>query len=121
MKAEITFSDPEITKQALLLDGVYIGPNRLNVQISLPKFELSRPNKPTFKTLIKEREKDELQNLFVSNVPKSLDEIAVRRVFARFGKVSSMKLVNKPKFSTNVAYVGYFVHSQAARAMKFAC
>ena len=54
-------------------------------------------------------------------MPKSLDEISVRRVFARFGKVSSMKLVNKPTFSTNVAYVGYFVHSQAARAMKFAC
>jgi len=32
-----------------------------------------------------------------------------------------MRLVNKQKFSTNVAYVGYFVHNQASRAMKFAC
>lgn len=61
-----------------------------------------------------------LQNLYVSNLPKSLDDLTIRRIFARYGKISSIKVASKPQFATNVAYVGYFVHFNAARALKFA-
>lgn len=54
----------------------------------------------------------------MSNLPKTLSELSVRRVFARFGKISSMKLVDKPQFKTNVAYIGYFAHANAALAIK---
>ena len=54
----------------------------------------------------------------MSNLPKTLDELTVRRVFARFGKISSMKLVDKPDYKSNVAYIGYFAHAHAARALK---
>ena len=68
----------------------------------------------------KHQSQGELQNLYVSNLPKTLDELTVRRVFARFGKISSIKLVSFSHFATNVAYVGYFLHIHAARALKFA-
>ena len=64
--------------------------------------------------------KGEPQNLYVQNLAKSLDEVTLRRVFARFGKISSFKLVSKAQYATNIAYAGYFSHANAARALKLA-
>ena len=52
---------------------------------------------------------DGMNNLYVAGIPKELgaDKDTVRRVFARFGKIVSFKLVNSPKFATNLVYVAY--------------
>jgi RNA recognition motif-containing protein len=115
-RAEITFADEKLTKQALLLNGVFVGNCKLAVKLAPPKIrEAPQPVKSTMK---KDQTTGQLQNLYVNNLPKSLDEQTVRRVFARFGKICSMKLVDKSQFKTNVAYVGYFCHAHAARAIK---
>jgi RNA recognition motif-containing protein len=41
------------------------------------------------------------------DLDKSFDESQVRRAFAAFGKIQSFRLVNKPEFTTNIAYVAY--------------
>ena len=61
------------------------------------------------------------QNLYVSYLPKRLDEVTVRRVFARFGKISSIKFISKPIFTTNIAYVAFFNSVHASRAKSFVC
>ena len=50
-----------------------------------------------------------MNNLYVAGIPKELgaDKDTVRRIFARFGKIVSFKLVNSPKFATNLVYVAY--------------
>lgn len=88
--------------------------------------KLAKPNVEVKPSLLNQStvkltgEKGELQNLYVANLPKSLDEVTVRRVFARYGKISSYKLISKAQFSTNIAYVGYFSHTNASRAFKHA-
>jgi RNA recognition motif-containing protein len=51
----------------------------------------------------------------VKSLGKELSGDEIRRAFARFGKISSFNLVNKPEFSTNVAFVG-FVNPDHAKA-----
>lgn len=51
-------------------------------------------------------------NLYIQGLPKELaggetSITAFRRIFARFGKIQSFKLVNDPKFATNLAYAHY--------------
>ena len=52
-----------------------------------------------------------MNNLYVAGIPKELgadnQPDTVRRIFARFGKIVSFKLVNSPKFTTNLVYVAY--------------
>ena len=51
----------------------------------------------------------------MKSLGKELSGDDIRRAFARFGKISSFNLVNKPEFSTNVAFVG-FVNPDHAKA-----
>ena len=50
-------------------------------------------------------------NLYCSGLPKELEgdasETAFRRVFARFRKIASFKLINSSKFETNLVFVAY--------------
>lgn len=57
----------------------------------------------------------ELTNLYVTNLDKALPSDAVRRKFARFGKISKFSLVNKDAFTTNIAFVNF---SSGAHAKK---
>ena len=59
-------------------------------------------------------------NLYVSGLPKKLDgeesDIRIRRILARFGKITSFKILRSAKFETCVAFVAYKFPSQAAQA-----
>ena len=46
-------------------------------------------------------------NLYVRGLPKHVAALEVRRMFARYGRISSFSLVDKPTFTTNIAYVGF--------------
>ena len=50
-------------------------------------------------------------NLYVRGLPLDIDGDTdpdrIRRIFARFGRIMSFKLIQNPKFSTNIAYVAY--------------
>ena len=46
-------------------------------------------------------------NLYIRELEKSYEESQVRRAFAMFGKIQSFRLVNKPEFTTNIAFVAY--------------
>ena len=41
----------------------------------------------------------------------------MRRIFARFGKIVSFKLIKSARFPTNIAYVAYKYPQQAANAL----
>ena len=41
----------------------------------------------------------------------------VRRIFARYGKILSFKLIEDPKFTTSIAFLSYKLPSQAKLAM----
>lgn len=56
-----------------------------------------------------------LNNLYVTDIPKELIDVQVRRTFARYGKISSFSLVSKEQFATNIAFVG-FMNPEHARA-----
>jgi len=57
-------------------------------------------------------------NLYIRDLDKAHDENKVRRAFAMFGRIFSFKLLNKPEFTTNVAYVAYTNHNDAMLAFK---
>ena len=59
-------------------------------------------------------------NLYVKDLDKQFDETKVRRAFAMFGKIQSFKLLNKPEFTTNIAFVAYVDPKNAASALKSA-
>ena len=50
-------------------------------------------------------------NLYVGGLPKFIDndnsETAYRKIFARYGKISSFKILDKANFPCNVAFVAY--------------
>lgn len=50
-------------------------------------------------------------NLYVSGLPKEIrgdaSAVVFRRIFARFGKIVSFKLIDSQKFATNLIYVAY--------------
>jgi RNA recognition motif-containing protein len=52
----------------------------------------------------------------VKDLCKTATEDQVRRVFARFGKISSFNLVNKDTFPTNIAFVAYYNSENAKLA-----
>ena len=54
----------------------------------------------------------------VAGSDRKQTETDYRRIFARFGKIISFKLVNSPKFETNLAYVAYKHPEQAALALE---
>jgi len=56
--------------------------------------------------------------LYIKNIPKHLTSTEVRRIFARFGKISSFSLVNKEQFSTNICYVGFMNPNHAKSAFE---
>lgn len=58
-----------------------------------------------------------LNNLYVKDLPKHVTALQVRRVFARYGKISSFNLIDKPNFTTNIAYVGYQTPAHASCAL----
>ena len=57
----------------------------------------------------------------MSGLPKLLDgeanDTRIRRIFARFGKITSFKVLRSTKFETCVAFVAYKYPSQAALAL----
>lgn len=54
---------------------------------------------------------DAQNNLYVSGLPKEIDgeasDLRVRRILARFGKITSFKMLRSVKFETCVAFVAY--------------
>ena len=56
----------------------------------------------------------------MSGLPKQLDgeasDLRIRRILARFGKISSFKVLKNAKFETCIAFVAYKLPSQAALA-----
>ena len=60
-------------------------------------------------------------NLYVRGLPLDIDgdtdPIRIRRICARFGRITSFKLIQNPKFSTNIAYVAYKYAPQAEHAL----
>lgn len=58
--------------------------------------------------------------MYVSGLPKDGSDESCRRIFARFGKIISFKLVDSPKFQTSLAFVAYKYPTQAALALQYA-
>jgi hypothetical protein len=56
--------------------------------------------------------------MYVRDLDKALDENQVRRAFAMFGKIQSFRLLNKPEFTTNIAFVAYSSSLNATLAFK---
>lgn len=97
--AEVTFVSVKMAKQALIIDGVKISGNKLSVRPlddgkSREQVKVKPPS-------------TEANNLYVQHLPKDQSEVQVRRAFARFGRISSFRLVSKEQFSTNIAFVGF--------------
>jgi RNA recognition motif-containing protein len=59
-----------------------------------------------------------LNNLYVKSLAKELTADELRRAFARYGKISSFNLVNKPEYSTNIAFVGFVYPDNAKAALE---
>ena len=58
-------------------------------------------------------------NLYLSGLSKQHDdEFLLRRTFATFGKISSFKLISKPEFTTNIAYLAYVNPAHAKFALE---
>ena len=56
-------------------------------------------------------------NLYVRGLPKHCTADVVRRMFARYGKIGSFSLVDKPTFTTNIAYVGFLMPKHANQCL----
>lgn len=107
IKAEVTFKSNKLAQQALIIDGVPIEGKKLSVK----PLGLLAKSEPT---------PSGLNNLYVSQLDKSLSEADLRRSFARFGKVSSFKLVSKAEYPTNIAYVAFANPDHAKKALEHA-
>lgn len=57
-------------------------------------------------------------NLFVQNISKKVDEVNLRKLFAQCGQISSMKLVRKSTYPTDIAYVAFKNSCHAQFALK---
>lgn len=107
LKAEVTFKSNKLAQQALIIDGVPIEGKTLSV-------------KPLGVVVKSEPTPTGLNNLYVSQLDKNLSEADLRRSFARFGKVSSCKLVSKIEYPTNIAYVAFANPDHAKQAQQHA-
>lgn len=59
-----------------------------------------------------------MNNLYVKSLAKELTADELRRAFARYGKISSFNLVNKPEYSTNIAFIGFVYPDNAKAALE---
>lgn len=57
-------------------------------------------------------------NLYLRSLPKELPEKELRQRLAVYGRIKSFKLVDDPKFDTNVAYVAFESHCHADKVFK---
>ena len=105
LKAVVTFKSSKLAQQALIIDGVPIEGKSLIVK----PLGLLAKSEPT---------PSGLNNLYVTQLDKSLSEVDLRRSFARFGKVSSFKLVSKAEYLTNIAYVAFANPDHAKKALQ---
>lgn len=108
LKAEVTFKSKKLAQQALIIDGVPIEGKILSV-------------KPLGLVVKSEPTPTGLNNLYVTQIDKNLSETDLRRSFAKFGKVSSCKLVSKDEYPTNIAYVAFANPDHAKQAQQQVC
>jgi RNA recognition motif-containing protein len=103
-RAEITFKSVKLAQSSLAIDGVSLKGSRLSVKpvIASQDVDLSALVGPN--------------NLYIRDLSKEFDEQQVRRAFAKFGKISSFRLLNKSEFTTNVAFVAYLYPQNATLA-----
>lgn len=103
-RAEITFKSVKLAQSSLAIDGVSLKGSRLSVKpvIASQDVDLSALVGPN--------------NLYIRDLSKEFDEQQVRRAFAKFGKISSFRLLDKSEFTTNVAFVAYLNPQNATLA-----
>jgi RNA recognition motif-containing protein len=108
-KSEVTFKSVLLAKRAEVLDGCPFRDRKLSCRpIDLQaKEKLATDLKETYGS----------NNLYIKELPKHLPPLQVRRAFARYGRISSFNLIDKPSFATNIAFVGYYDPSHAATAL----
>ena len=104
-KTEVTFKTQELAQQSLIIDGVTIQ----NKKLSVKPLVAGKNDKPESAA--------GPNNLYVQGLPKELSETEVRRIFAKFGRITSIKLLNKLEFTTNIAYVAFSNPEHAATAL----
>jgi len=56
------------------------------------------------------------RNLYIRQIDKDLPTEQVRIAFASFGKIASFKMMCRPKYRFNIAYVMYYESEHAKRA-----
>ena len=139
-RAEITFQSTVDAREACMLNGVKIRDTQLQVRpsdhqpaVAMPEASKSKSAAP--KPPVTTDGEFEIStftgnytgkptsnnNLYVSQLPKTVNgdgsQLAFRKVFARYGKIVSFKLVNKENFPCNVVYVAYKYPTQAQAAL----
>jgi len=123
-RAEITFTSNTHAKDACALHGVAIGGVRLHVKPSAHQTVTKRSAQtPSTNGSVGGAVKNSgcQNNLYVSGLSKEIDDGTLRRVFARFGKIISFKVVRKSQFTSYIAYVAFKYPTQAALALQYVC
>ncbi|CCW63474.1 unnamed protein product [Phytomonas sp. EM1] len=102
----VQFETPEGAKSALQMNGRRIGELDANVAPFMRKAERDAQREKTF------------TNVYANNIIKSATEEDVKKVFEKFGKVTSFFLSGEPRHSTKFALANFETHEDAVKAIE---
>lgn len=103
--AEVTFKSAKWYKMALEVDKTPIGENHVLRVTPLQDQKLDQIDD------------SESVNLYLKDLKKDATPLQVRRTLALFGRLQSFNLINKPEYSTNIAFATFASSSCAKRAL----